>query len=58
MKRFLIATLIFIVIALIGILCDALFLDEVWEAMPNLLYYGFGWLAAGIYIAISSKLKS
>lgn len=57
MKRFIIASIIFIVVALIGIFTDAIGLDTYWEAMPNILYYAFGWLAAGIYIAISTKIK-
>lgn len=57
MKRFLIATIIFILVALVGIVVDAAFLYSVWGAMPNLIYYALGWLAAGIYIAITNKKK-
>lgn len=55
MKRFIIATLLFIAIALAGIVIDAFFLDSAWEAMPNLVYYALGWLAAGVYVAVSHK---
>lgn len=55
MKRFIIATIIFIIVDLAGILLDACFLYVAWEAMPNLLYYTFGWLAAGTYVAITKS---
>lgn len=55
MKNFIVATLIFIVVSLVAIITDALWLYKSWLAMPNILYYAFGWLAAGIYIAIKSK---
>jgi Flp pilus assembly protein TadB len=55
MKNFIIATLIFIVVAICSIVMDAAGLYVVWSAMPNLLYYSFGWLAAGIYIAIKMR---
>lgn len=50
MKNFIIATIIFIVVALLGIVLDATFMDYAWEAMPNLIYYALGWFAAGSYV--------
>ena len=52
MKNFIIATIIFIVVALLGIVLDAFLMDYAWEAMPNLIYYALGWLAAGTYILV------
>lgn len=57
MKKFIIATLIFIVVAVASVFLDAFGMYEVWETMPNLIYYAFGWLAAGIYIAIANRKK-
>jgi hypothetical protein len=57
MKKFIIASLIFLIVAVIGIVLDALLMYTVWEAMPNIIYYGLGWLSAGIYISIAYKKK-
>lgn len=57
MKKFIIASLIFLIVAVVGIVIDALFMDTVWEAMPNIMYYGLGWVSAGIYISIAHKKK-
>ena len=58
MKNFIIATVIFITVAIISMVIDATGMYELWSAMPNALYYAFGWLAAGIYVAIKDKKEN
>jgi hypothetical protein len=57
-KRFIIASLIFLIISMACISFDAwMAIGGLWEDAPNLIYYFFGWLAAGIYIAIADGKK-
>lgn len=59
MKKFILASVIFIITAMIGILMDAVcgYYLHAWNSMPNLIYFALGWIAAGCYLYFSSDKK-
>lgn len=59
MKKFILASVIFLLVSIVGILIDALcgYYLHAWENMPNLLYYALGWIAAGCYLSVAGINK-
>lgn len=53
MKKFIVASLIFALLAFGGVVCDAFIQVYMDVQTPIFIYYMFGWIAAGCYVAIS-----